>query len=78
MLKWSKVSGANGYIVYSATSKNGKYKAVKTVKKASTLDFTQKKLKKGKNYYYKIRAYRTVNGKKVTSADSQIQSAKIK
>lgn len=78
VLKWSKVSGANGYIVYSATSKNGKYKAVKTVKKASTLNFTQKKLKKSKNYYYKVRAYRTVNGKKVTSADSQIQSAKIK
>ena len=78
MLKWNKVSGANGYIVYSATSKNGKYKAVKTIKKASTLNFTQKKLKKGKNYYYKVCAYRTVSGKKVMSADSQIRNAKIK
>ena len=71
--KWSQ-----GYIVYSATSKNGKYKAVKTITKANTKTFTQKKLKKGKTYYYKVCAYRTVSGKKIMSADSGIQSAKIK
>lgn len=78
VLKWNKVSGANGYIVYSAASKNGKYKAVKTIKKAGMLTFTQKKLKKGKTYYYKVRAYRTVGGKKVMSPESAIQNAKIK
>lgn len=78
VLKWNKISEANGYIVYSAASKNGKYKAVKTIKKAGTLTFMQKKLKKGKTYYYKVRAYRTVGGRKVISPESAIQNAKIK
>lgn len=30
---WKKVKGATGYVVYRATKKNGKYKAVKTIKK---------------------------------------------
>ena len=37
-----------------------------------------KKLKKGKTYYYKVRAYRTVGGRKVISPESAIQNAKIK
>jgi len=55
-LKWSPVSGATRYQVYRATSKSGKYKRVATVKSGK---YTNKKLKKNKRYYYKIRAYRT-------------------
>ena len=46
-----------GYKIYRATKKNGKYKLVKTIKKAGTLKYTDKKLKKGKKYYYKVRTY---------------------
>jgi LysM repeat protein len=37
-----------------------------------------KKLKKGKTYYYKIRAYKTVNKNKGYSAYSAVKSVKIK
>ena len=66
-LTWKKVSGADGYAIYRSAKKNGKYKQVKLIKKGKTTTFTQKKLKKGKKFYYKIRAYRNVNGKKVYS-----------
>ncbi len=77
-ITWEKVSGASGYEIYSATSKNGKYKKVTTIKKGGTVSYKNTKLKKGKTYYYKVRAYRTVNGKKVYGAYSSVKSVKIK
>ena len=64
-LKWKKVSGTNGYQIYRATSKNGKYKKIKTIKKKSTTSYTDKKdIGIGKLYYYKIRAYKNNGDKK--------------
>ncbi|MCL2488747.1 MAG: CotH kinase family protein, partial [Oscillospiraceae bacterium] len=74
-ITWGAVSGANGYEVRRATSKSGTYKAVKTVTGTS---FTNTGLTAGKTYYYKIRAYKTVNGQKIYSAYSSIVSAKPK
>lgn len=64
-LKWTKVYGASGYEVYRSVSKNGKYSLVKNIAKGSTTSWTNSGLKKGQYYYYKIRAYRTVDGKKL-------------
>ena len=77
-LKWKKVSGAKGYVVYRATSRSGKYKAVSTIKKGSTVSYINKKLTSKKTYYYKVRAYRTENGKRIYSSYSKAKSAKIK
>ena len=64
-LKWKKVSGVSGYQIYRATSKNGTYKKIKTIKKKSTTSYTDKKdIKLGKLYYYKIRAYKNKSNKK--------------
>lgn len=78
IIRWKKVSGASGYKIYRSAKKNGKYKAVKTIKKQRTVAFTNKNLKKGKTYYYKVRAYRTVKGKKVYSPYSKVVKAKIR
>jgi len=53
-LKWGKVNGASGYKIYRATSKNGKYKCIKTVS-GTSVKITAKK---GSKYYYKVRAYK--------------------
>ena len=45
-----KISNAQGYVIYRATSKNGKYKAVSTIKKGSTVSYTNKKLTSKKSY----------------------------
>lgn len=62
---WNKVSGANGYRVYRSTSKDGRYTAVGSTAKNGTVTFLDKKAVTGKTYYYKVRAYRKVNDKKV-------------
>lgn len=77
-ITWGKVGGAEGYVIYRAAKKKGKYKAIKTIRKASTVKLVNKKLKKGKKYFYKIRAYNTVDGKRVYTGFSKVRSVKIK
>lgn len=50
-LTWKKTKTANRYVVYRSDKKGGKYKQVAVVSKAM---YTDKRVKKGKSYYYKI------------------------
>ena len=77
-VKWKKVSGASGYEVYMATSKNGKYSKVGTTTKNNKVSYTKTSLKKNKKYYFKIRTYKVVDGKKIYSAYSSVKSVKVK
>ena len=74
-LTWNKIEGADGYIVYRATSKNGKYTKIKTTTSTS---FTNSNLTLGKTYYYKIKAYKYENKKKIYSTYSEVINAKVK
>ena len=78
-LKWKKVSGANGYYIYRATSKTGAYKKIATIKKGSVVKYTDKKsLKKKKTYYYKVVAYKKSQGLTATSTASAVKKIKVK
>lgn len=70
---WASVSGASGYEVYRATSNTGAYSLVGTTTSTS---FTNTGLATNKPYYYKVRAFRTVGGKKVYSNYSAVVYAK--
>ena len=71
------VNMAEGYKVYRATSKNGKYELIKEITDPSELTFTNS-TKSGYTYYYKVRAYSRVDGSKVYSPYSSIKSVKSK
>lgn len=75
-LSWTNVSGETGYVVYYATSKNGKYTKLATTK-ANVVKYS-KSLTKGKTYYFKVRAYTTVGGSNVYGSYSSVVSCKIK
>lgn len=77
-ISFKKINGANGYVIYRATKKNGKYKAVSKLKKGTAVTYTNKKLKKKKTYYYKVRAYKTIGKKTIYGAYSKTVSVKIK
>ena len=77
-IKWNKVLGASGYKVYSATSSDGTYSLKKTITSINTLSYTNTNLVSGKTHYYKVRAYRNVNGKVVYGPYSAVKSKKIK
>ena len=75
---WKAVSGATGYEVQYSTSSKLRSSKTATVKKGSTKKTTIKKLTKGKKYYFRVRAYKTIDGKKVNGAWSAVRSVKIK
>ena len=74
-VSWKKVEGCDGYRVYRATEKDGKYKSVKTCSSVNTLSYKNSKLKTGKTYYYKVRAYVNKNGKKLYGDYSAVKQA---
>lgn len=75
---WAKVSGASGYQVmwstYKNFSKNYKTKSVKAKYSSKTVTTAQSK----KTYYVRVRAYKTINGKKVYSQWSSTKKVKTK
>ena len=74
-ISFEKVNGAKGYVVYMATSKNGKYTKI-----GSTTKTYLKKtgLKKNKTYYFKVKAYSKSNSKNYYSSYSSVKSVKTK
>lgn len=77
-LTWTKVAGASGYQIYRSTKKTGSYKLVKTIGKQGIVSWKNSKLKKKKTYWYKVRAYRVVSGKKVYGSFSTVKYKKTK
>ncbi len=55
-LEWSKVTGAEGYIVYRKTG-SGNFELLKIEKGVSNTSYTDKSAKKGKRYTYKVKAF---------------------
>ena len=68
-ITFQKVKGAKKYLVYRAAKEDGPYKKVKTLKAKQT-GFTDKKAKKGKNFYKVVvqsgKSYSPAAVKKVT------------
>ena len=75
-IKWAKRTGVTGYQIKMKKA-GGKYKIIKTIKKAKTVTFTKKKLKKGKKYYFKVRTYKKANGKTYYSKWSKAKYKKL-
>lgn len=77
MLQWQKISYADGYqILYSANNKS-QFKKLKNVKGGDVTSCT-KKLQPGIKYYFYVRTYKVVDGKKVYSDDGAIVGFKHK
>ena len=76
--KWNKVKGVDGYQLQYSLSKKFKSKKTVTVKSAKSIKKTVKKLKAKKTYYVRIRAYKTVSGKKLYSKWSKAEKAATK
>ena len=75
---WTAVTSAEGYQVqYSTSSKMSSAKTV-TVKGGTKITKKISKLVKNKTYYVRIRAYKTVDGKKVYSSWTAKKKVKLK
>ena len=72
-----KINYASGYEVYRSTKAKKGFKKIGTTTAKSTT-FVDKKAKANKVYYYKVRAFVKVNGKKYYSKYSPVKKVKAK
>ncbi len=77
-VSWKKVKGAKGYQISVAAKKKGKYKVKMTVKGGSKKTAILKKMKSGKVYYIKVRAYQLSGKKKTAGKYSKIVKVKVR
>lgn len=77
MVKWKK-TGGDGYEIVYATNKSFSSKKTVTVKNPSATKTVLNGIVRGKTYFIKIRAYKTINGKKVYGYYSNVRKIKSK
>ena len=77
-VKWKKLGGVSGYQLQYSLKKNMKKSKKKTVKTQKKNSLKIRRLKSKKKYYVRVRAYKTVNGKKHYSKWSKIKAVKTK
>ena len=76
LLKYKKISGIKGYEISYSTDK--KFKKAVTRKNTTKTSYTISKLKKGKTYYVRIRAYKVDStGKKVYGKYTSVKKVKV-
>ena len=64
IINWKKAPNATGYMIYRSTKKNSGFKCVATIANNAKTSYVAVNIKKGTKYYYKVRSYKTVKGKK--------------
>lgn len=77
-VSYAKVSGASGYQIQVATDKKFKKNKKTVTAKKSKTKVKINKLKSKKKYYVRVRAYKSVSGKKVYGAWSKVKTVKTK
>ena len=75
-IRWKKVYGADGYVIYRSKKKSSGFKTVKTIRNGKTVSYTNKHLKAKRKYYYKVKAYVNISGKRVYSSYSTVRSVR--
>lgn len=60
-LSWKRNTLANGYIIYRSTKSMTGYKKIATITSNKTITYKDRATA-GKTYYYRIKAYRKIDG----------------
>lgn len=71
-ITWKKVSGSTGYVIQRLD--NGKWTNIKVIQKGTNTAWTDTSTKPGREYTYRARAFRKVNGKRVFGPYSNLVS----
>lgn len=79
-VSWKLVGWADGYRIYrSATGKEGSFTMLKKITNGEVLSYTDKTVKAGRRYYYRVRAYRMdEKTEQISCHESNTASAKTK
>jgi hypothetical protein len=75
---WGRIIGADSYQIWMATSQEGEFSIVKSIRDGDTLSYTKNSLDSGKVYYFKMRACSTVDGKRIFGAFCETIAVEVK
>lgn len=68
-VKWNKISGASGYLVYRKTG-SGSYERITKITSSSKVSYVDKSAAKGKTYTYRVYAYKSSSKSAASNAVS--------
>ena len=75
-MRWTNIPGETGYEIARSRYKTKNFRRVKRVSyKYST---TRIKTPRNRTYYYKIRAYKTVDGKRIYAPWSKVRAYRLR
>lgn len=74
VVTWMKSAGADGYVVMRSTQPDGTYKKIKTVQGMNSNLYLDTSTANDSAYYYKVRAFKQVNGRFVYSKYTEAKS----
>lgn len=77
-ITWKREKRSNGYEVWMSGKKKTGYQRIKTTGSNKTTAYTKGKLKKGRTYYFKVRAYKKVGNTRIYGSFSKVKSIKMK
>ena len=69
-VSYKKLSGVSGYEIYRSTKKSSGYSMIK---RTTSTKYTTGKLTKNTKYYFKVRAYKTINGERIYGKYSTVK-----
>lgn len=75
---WKKNPSVTGYELYRGTQKTGTYKKIAELQGENNVLYCDSDIKKGTIYYYKIRAYKNIDGSKIYGVMSSITQCAMK
>ena len=70
-ITWNAVAGADGYYIYRSTEENGEYRYLNKINGGNNLSYSNTGILTGTTYYYKVCAYKTVNGTNISGILSE-------
>lgn len=73
-IKWARDKRADGYKIYMSESPDGPFTRIRTFEDNSVTSYTKKGLDPNKVYYFKMRAYKIIDGKKCARPYSETKS----
>lgn len=77
-VSWNKIDGIDGYKIYRASKKAGKYNLIKTVTNPTTTTYINTGRTCGKTYFYKVRGFKNISNKTIYTKYSDVKSAYAK
>ena len=77
VLTWKKVGASKGYVIERSMKKNKGFKKIAVINKKTVVKYVDKKVKKKKTYYYRVKAFKKGADGKIYGKASKVVKIKL-